>query len=83
MTSLAASPRTSTGKSTGATGAQGPSPDVESKGRVLVVDDEAPITELLSTALRYMGYEVAHGRARAWQRSSRRRECRPTSSFWT
>ena len=29
------------------------------RGRVLVVDDEAPITELLSTALRYMGYEVA------------------------
>jgi two-component system OmpR family response regulator len=26
---------------------------------VLVVDDEAPITELLSTALRYMGYEVS------------------------
>ena len=25
---------------------------------VLVVDDEAPITELLSTALRYMGYDV-------------------------
>lgn len=30
----------------------------ESRGRVLVVDDEAPITELLSTALRYMGYDV-------------------------
>src|SRR5215218_10597818 len=30
----------------------------ERRGRVLVVDDEAPITELLSTALRYMGYEV-------------------------
>jgi two-component system OmpR family response regulator len=29
------------------------------RGRVLVVDDEAPITELLSTALRYMGYDVA------------------------
>ncbi len=29
------------------------------RGRVLVVDDEAPITELLSTALRYMGYEVS------------------------
>jgi two-component system OmpR family response regulator len=28
------------------------------RGRVLVVDDEAPITELLSTALRYMGYDV-------------------------
>ena len=33
--------------------------DTERRGRVLVVDDEAPITELLSTALRYMGYEVA------------------------
>ena len=32
--------------------------DPERRGRVLVVDDEAPITELLSTALRYMGYEV-------------------------
>ena len=31
----------------------------ERRGRVLVVDDEAPITELLSTALRYMGYDVA------------------------
>lgn len=31
----------------------------ERRGRVLVVDDEAPITELLSTALRYMGYEVS------------------------
>ncbi len=27
-------------------------------GRILVVDDEASITELLSTALRYMGYDV-------------------------
>jgi two-component system OmpR family response regulator len=33
--------------------------NTERRGRVLVVDDEAPITELLSTALRYMGYEVA------------------------
>ncbi len=32
------------------------------RGRVLVVDDEAPITELLSTALRYMGYEVSTAR---------------------
>ena len=31
----------------------------ERRGRVLVVDDEAPITDLLSTALRYMGYDVA------------------------
>ncbi|HUR17014.1 MAG TPA: response regulator, partial [Candidatus Limnocylindrales bacterium] len=29
---------------------------------MLVVDDEAPITELLSTALRYMGYDVATAR---------------------
>ena len=34
----------------------------ERRGRVLVVDDEAPITELLSTALRYMGYEVTTAR---------------------
>jgi two-component system OmpR family response regulator len=32
-----------------------PEPDAP---RVLVVDDEAAITELLSTALRYMGYQV-------------------------
>jgi two-component system, OmpR family, response regulator len=31
----------------------------ERRGRVLVVDDESSITDLLSTALRYMGYEVA------------------------
>ena len=30
--------------------------------RILVVDDEPSITELLSTALRYMGYEVATAR---------------------
>ncbi|HEY5520755.1 MAG TPA: response regulator transcription factor [Candidatus Limnocylindrales bacterium] len=34
----------------------------EPVGRVLVVDDESSITELLSTALRYMGYEVATAR---------------------
>jgi two-component system OmpR family response regulator len=54
-----------------ATGASSPSvsgvpgaPAVEAdrRGRVLVVDDEAPITELLSTALRYMGYEVLTAR---------------------
>jgi two-component system, OmpR family, response regulator len=38
------------------------SADAERRGRVLVVDDEAPITELLSTALRYMGYEVTTAR---------------------
>ncbi|MEX2546888.1 MAG: response regulator transcription factor [Chloroflexota bacterium] len=37
----------------------------ERRGRVLVVDDEAPITELLSTALRYMGYEVTTARTGA------------------
>jgi two-component system, OmpR family, response regulator len=31
----------------------------EPRGRVLVVDDEQSITELLSTALRYMGYHVS------------------------
>jgi two-component system OmpR family response regulator len=39
--------------------------DSERRGRVLVVDDEAPITELLSTALRYMGYEVTTARTGA------------------
>jgi two-component system OmpR family response regulator len=29
------------------------------QGRVLVVDDESSITELLATALRYIGYEVS------------------------
>src|SRR5215212_3373093 len=33
--------------------------------RILVVDDEAAITELLSTALRYMGYDVATARTGA------------------
>jgi two-component system OmpR family response regulator len=39
-----------------------PDSAAETRGRVLVVDDEAPITELLSTALRYMGYDVATAR---------------------
>ena len=34
----------------------------EPVGRVLVVDDESSITELLSTALRYMGYDVTTAR---------------------
>jgi two-component system, OmpR family, response regulator len=40
--------------------------------RVLVVDDEKPITELLSTALSYMGYEVttAHSGASALLQAS-------------
>ena len=50
MTTLAARPDTSARAQT------------ERRGRVLVVDDEAPITELLSTALRYMGYEVSTAR---------------------
>jgi two-component system, OmpR family, response regulator len=37
-------------------------PQTERRGRVLVVDDEASITELLSTALRYMGYDVTTAR---------------------
>src|SRR5918998_1645993 len=41
------------------------SPHTERRGRVLVVDDEAPITELLSTALRYMGYDVSTARTGA------------------
>ncbi|HUG48494.1 MAG TPA: response regulator transcription factor [Candidatus Limnocylindria bacterium] len=41
-------------------------------GRVLVVDDEKTITELLATALRYMGYEVstAHNGFSALQQAS-------------
>lgn len=30
----------------------------DAKGHVLVVDDEPAITDLLATALRYMGYRV-------------------------
>jgi two-component system OmpR family response regulator len=37
-------------------------PEAAARGRILVVDDESSITELLSTALRYMGYEVATAR---------------------
>jgi two-component system OmpR family response regulator len=33
------------------------------RGRILVVDDEQAITELLATALRYMGYHVATARS--------------------
>jgi two-component system, OmpR family, response regulator len=42
-----------------------PNAKPERRGRVLVVDDEASITELLSTALRYMGYEVSTARTGA------------------
>jgi len=57
MTSLAS--RTNTPNTTFTRTENG---DAERRGRVLVVDDEAPITELLSTALRYMGYEVTTAR---------------------
>lgn len=50
MTSLAARPDSSS------------PPQTDRRGRVLVVDDETAITELLSTALRYMGYDVATAR---------------------
>jgi two-component system OmpR family response regulator len=43
-----------------------PAPTVtrpETSGKVLVVDDEPAITDLLSTALRYMGYEVTTARS--------------------
>jgi two-component system, OmpR family, response regulator len=36
-----------------------PDPSATAGRRILVVDDESSITELLSTALRYMGYQVA------------------------
>src|SRR5215218_5089608 len=52
--SSAASARSGAGSLSGTTSAS----EDDRRGRVLVVDDEAPITELLSTALRYMGYEV-------------------------
>jgi two-component system OmpR family response regulator len=40
-------------------------PEAAERGRILVVDDERSITELLSTALRYMGYEVATAKSGA------------------
>jgi two-component system OmpR family response regulator len=54
--------------------ATGVRPDTSpERGRVLVVDDEPPITELLSTALRYMGYDVAtaHSGSAALESASR------------
>ena len=49
---------------------------------ILVVDDEPAITDLLATALRYMGYHVSTAR-RAWPRSMPRRRPPPTSSSST
>jgi len=47
-------------------------PEAAERGRILVVDDESSITELLTTALRYMGYEVAAAKsgAQALQQAS-------------
>ena len=50
---------------------------------ILVVDDEPAITDLLATALRYMGYEVTTAAHRRATRSTRRRRRRPTSSCST
>ena len=49
---------------------------------ILVVDDEPAITDLLSTALRYMGYQVT-GRRPASPRSRPPRPPPRTSSCWT
>jgi two-component system OmpR family response regulator len=57
MTTLTARTSASPARQGGAGAAE-----TDRRGRVLVVDDEAPITELLSTALRYMGYEVTTAR---------------------
>ena len=54
MTTLTSRSTSGTGRDAGAAS--------DRRGHVLVVDDEAPITELLSTALRYMGYEVTTAR---------------------
>ena len=51
--------------------------------RVLVVDDEPSITDLLSTALRYMGYEVTHRADRHGRARSRPGQRHPTSSCST
>ena len=50
---------------------------------ILVVDDEPAITDLLATALRYMGYQVTT--AATGLRRARGRGDRPprTSSCWT
>ena len=51
--------------------------------RILVVDDEPSITDLLSTALRYMGYEVATARTGCRRLDSAAEHIRPTSSCST
>ena len=40
-------------------------PAVPSQDRILVVDDERNIVELVATALRYEGFEVATARRRS------------------
>ena len=46
--------------------------DPPAEGRVLVVDDETNITELVAMALRYVGFEVATAAraARRWPPST-------------
>ena len=43
---------------------------VRGEARLLVVDDEPNIVELLSASLRFAGFEVADGRRTAGRRSS-------------
>ena len=50
---------------------------------ILVVDDEPAITDLLATALRYMGYHVTTAATGFATRSTRRRAPPPTSSSST
>ena len=50
--------------------------------RILVVDDESSLTELLSMAMRYEGWQVSTA-ASGTRRSRRRERCVRTRSCWT
>src|SRR3954463_6939580 len=50
---------TATARATGGTGAGSSQPGSPPEARLLVVDDEPNIRELLSASLRYAGFEVA------------------------
>ena len=51
--------------------------------RVLVVDDEPSLCELLSMALRYEGWDVAHRAGRRDRRAAPRASSAPTPSSST
>ncbi len=51
--------------------------------RILVVDDEESITQLVSTVLRYEGFDVESAAGRAAPRSSSPATSSPTWWCWT